>query len=52
MRKLLILGAGAVGSIVANKVSRELRKEIARGQVEISILDKNETSFNIPLSEN
>ena len=28
--KLLILGAGATGSIVANKVSRELRREIAK----------------------
>lgn len=46
MKKLLILGAGAVGSIVANKVSREMRREIARGEVEISVLDKNDTAVN------
>ncbi|MEJ2047731.1 MAG: FAD/NAD(P)-binding oxidoreductase, partial [Dehalococcoidia bacterium] len=43
---LLILGAGAVGSIVANKVAGALRRQIARGQAEVTVLDRNETSIN------
>jgi sulfide:quinone oxidoreductase len=45
-KKLLILGAGAAGSIVANKVSRELRGEIARGGYEITVLDKEGVNKN------
>ena len=44
--KLLVLGAGATGSIVANKVSRELRREIARGKYEITVLDKEKINKN------
>ena len=46
VKKVLILGAGAVGTIVANKLSREMRREIARGEVDVTILDKNDTSIN------
>lgn len=45
-KKVLILGGGAVGAIVANKVSKEMRNEIARDEVEITVLDKNETAYN------
>ncbi len=45
-KRLLILGAGAVGSIVANKVAGALRHEIAMAQVEVTILDRSETSIN------
>ena len=45
-KKLLILGAGAAGSIVANKISRELRRQIAKGELEITILDKNDKNTN------
>jgi len=45
-KKVLILGAGAAGTIVANKLSREMRREIARGEVGVTILDKNDTSIN------
>jgi len=45
-KKVLILGSGASGSIVANKLSRELRNEIARDEVEIKILDKDNTNIN------
>jgi sulfide:quinone oxidoreductase len=45
-KKLLILGAGAAGSIVANKVTRELRKEIAKGDYSVTVLDKNATAYN------
>lgn len=45
-KNLLILGAGATGSIVANKVSRELRREIARDEYEITILDKESVNKN------
>ncbi len=45
-RKILILGSGASGSIVANKLSRELRREIAGDAVEITILDKKDMNVN------
>ena len=45
-KKLLILGAGAAGSIAANKISREIRREIAKGELEITILDKNTVNTN------
>jgi sulfide:quinone oxidoreductase len=43
---LLILGAGACGSIVANKVTRELRREIAEDKYSVTVLDKNEIGLN------
>ncbi len=46
MKRILILGAGAAGLIVANKLARELRREIARGELEVKILDKNDISTN------
>ncbi len=46
MRRVLILGAGPVGSMVANKLSREFRREIARGEIEVTILDKSEMGVN------
>ena len=45
-KKLLILGAGAAGSIVANKVSRELRRDIAENKLKVAILDKNDMNIN------
>ncbi|RLG60272.1 NAD(P)/FAD-dependent oxidoreductase [Candidatus Geothermarchaeota archaeon] len=45
-KKVLILGAGACGSIVANKLARELRREIAKGEIEITLLDRDEISVN------
>jgi sulfide:quinone oxidoreductase len=45
-KKLLILGAGAAGSIVANKVTKELRREIAGGKYSVTVLDKSETAYN------
>jgi len=43
---VLILGAGYGGSVVANTLARELRKEIARDELEITILDKSGTFIN------
>ena len=45
-KRILILGAGAAGSIVANKVTRELRKDIAKEKLKVAILDKNEMNIN------
>jgi sulfide:quinone oxidoreductase len=45
-KDLLILGAGAAGSIVANKVTRELRREIAEGKYSVTILDKSDVAYN------
>lgn len=41
-KTILILGANLSGVIVANKLARELRREIARDDVEIVLLDKND----------
>jgi sulfide:quinone oxidoreductase len=46
VKNLLILGAGAAGSIVANKVTRELRNDIAEGKYSVTVLDKNDTAYN------
>jgi sulfide:quinone oxidoreductase len=47
MKRILILGAGTAGSIVANKLARELRVEIAKDEVDIRILDKDRTAINM-----
>jgi sulfide:quinone oxidoreductase len=44
--RVLVLGAGAAGSAVANKLAREFRQEIAKDKVEITILDRNEVNIN------
>ena len=46
MKNLLILGSGAAGSIVANKVTRELRNEIARDNYNVTVLDKSDMNYN------
>jgi sulfide:quinone oxidoreductase len=46
LKKILILGAGTAGSIVANKLARELRREIAQDKIEITILDKDPIAVN------
>ena len=51
-KQLVILGGGATGCIVANKVAREMRREIARGDVNITVLDKNPISINQRLQLN
>jgi sulfide:quinone oxidoreductase len=44
--KVLILGAGYAGSVVANILARELRNKIAREELEITILDKSDLNIN------
>jgi len=44
--KVLVLGAGAGGSVVTNKMARELKQEIAKDEVEITIMDKNDMNIN------
>ncbi|MEJ2261596.1 MAG: tryptophan 7-halogenase [Nitrosopumilaceae archaeon] len=46
MKKILVLGGGTAGSIVANKLARELRREIALDKIQITLLDKSPTSQN------
>jgi NADH dehydrogenase FAD-containing subunit len=41
MKRVLILGAGTGGMIVANSLARELRREIVKGEVEILLFDKS-----------
>lgn len=45
-KNLLILGGGACGSIVANKVTRELRRDIAENKYDVTVLDKNDVNVN------
>ncbi len=45
-QNVLILGAGYAGSVVANILAREFRNKIARDELEITILDKNDTNIN------
>lgn len=44
--RVLILGAGYAGSVVANILAREFRNKIAKNELEIVVFDKNETSIN------
>ena len=44
--RVLILGGGAVGTMVANKLARDLRAEIARSEVSVTALDKSPTAVN------
>ncbi|MDK2464571.1 MAG: FAD/NAD(P)-binding oxidoreductase [Candidatus Korarchaeota archaeon] len=44
--RVLILGGGAVGTMVANKLARDLRTDIARGKVSVTVLDKSPTAVN------
>ena len=41
--RVLVLGAGAAGSVMANKLAREFRQEIAKEEVEITIQDWTRT---------
>jgi sulfide:quinone oxidoreductase len=41
MKRVLILGAGTGGMIVANSLARELRREIVKGEVEILLFDRS-----------
>jgi sulfide:quinone oxidoreductase len=45
-QKVLILGAGYAGSVVANILAREFRNKIAKDELEVTILDKNDTNIN------
>jgi len=44
MKKLLILGAGTGGTIMANK----FRKEFCKDELEITIIDSNKTHYYQP----
>jgi sulfide:quinone oxidoreductase len=44
--RVLILGAGYAGSVVANVLAREFRNKIAKDELEVIILDKNDTNIN------
>ncbi|WP_370572460.1 FAD-dependent oxidoreductase, partial [Methanomethylovorans sp.] len=44
--KVLILGAGYAGSVVANILAREFRNKIAKEELEITILDKSDININ------
>ncbi len=44
--QVLILGGGAVGTMVANKLARERRRDIARGRASITVLDKSPRAEN------
>ena len=39
MKRILILGGGVGGTLTANLVSRKLKREIAAGEVEVTVVD-------------
>jgi sulfide:quinone oxidoreductase len=39
MKRILILGGGVGGTLTANLVSRKLKREIARGEVDVTVID-------------
>jgi sulfide:quinone oxidoreductase len=41
MRQLVILGAGTAGTVMANRLARALRREIAAGTTSITIVDQD-----------
>ncbi len=45
MKKIIVLGAGTGGMIVANSLARDLRREIVKGEVELMIFDKSKTYY-------
>ena len=46
MKRILIAGAGTAGSIVANKLARELRRNIAKDRVKVTLLDRDRMAIN------
>ncbi|WP_094228108.1 NAD(P)/FAD-dependent oxidoreductase [Methanolobus psychrotolerans] len=44
--RILILGAGYAGSVVANILARTFRNKIARDELEVTVLDKNDININ------
>lgn len=44
--QIVVVGAGAGGSRVANAVAGDLRREIARGEVAVTVLDRHATLTN------
>lgn len=40
MKRVLILGAGAAGLMIANRLARELRDKISAGEVEVALMDR------------
>ncbi|MBN2109830.1 MAG: FAD-dependent oxidoreductase [Methanosarcinaceae archaeon] len=44
--RVLILGAGYGGSVIANVLAREFRNRIANDELEINLLDKNDINTN------
>jgi len=41
MRHIVILGAGTAGTVMANRLARELKREIAAGLTRISVVDQD-----------
>ncbi|MEM4591538.1 MAG: FAD/NAD(P)-binding oxidoreductase [Nitrososphaerota archaeon] len=48
MKRVVIVGGGTGGTILANNLSGKLRKEIERGQVEIIVLEGSESHIYQP----
>ena len=43
MKRVLVLGGGVGGTLVANLVSRKLKKQIAAGDVSVTVVDESGT---------
>ncbi|WP_240642929.1 NAD(P)/FAD-dependent oxidoreductase [Methanohalophilus portucalensis] len=44
--RILILGAGYAGAVIANTLAREFRRKIAKDELEITVLDRNDMGVN------
>lgn len=42
MKRVIVVGGGIAGTIVANRMARMMPEEIEKGEAEIVVLDKNE----------
>ncbi|NMP24458.1 NAD(P)/FAD-dependent oxidoreductase, partial [Sulfobacillus sp. DSM 109850] len=42
MTRVVLLGGGVGGSMVSNQLARELKSEIVRGEVEITVINASE----------
>ncbi len=41
MRRIVILGAGTAGTIMANRIAKEYRRELGRGEMDLTIVDQD-----------
>ena len=48
MKNILVAGGGLGGTIVANRIAQKLSNEIEKGEVGVTVLDRNDKHFYQP----